>query len=273
MPMRSIWNGGIAFGLVAIPVHLYTAVEEKSLRFNMLHATDHGRIRQKRVCSKCGEEAPWEDIVRGYEYEKDSYVVFNDEELQGLQVDSIRAVDIVTFVPLEEIDPIYFNRSYYVAPEPSGLKAYKLLEKAMSESGLIAVAKVTLREKERLATLRIRDGVFVLETMYWPDEIREAAFDELNKQVEIRSQELKMAQSLIENLTGHWEPEQFEDFYRKRLEEAAQAKIEGREVTVVEEEEAAPVVDLMEALKASVEATKKGSKEKETEKARAKAGG
>lgn len=268
--MRSIWNGAITFGLISIPVRLFTAVEEKDISFRQLHAKDNGRIRYKRTCEVCGEEVPYEDIVRGYEYEKDAYVVFTEEELERIPGDSIKAIDIVSFVPLEEIDPIYFNRSYYVAPEPSGLKAYKLLEKALGDSGRVGVAKVTLREKEYLSTLRIADGVFVLETMHWPDEIREAAFEELNKKVEIRQQELQMAKTLVDNLTDHFDPKQFADAYRDRLEEAAQQKIEGEEVTFAPTKEPAKVADLMEALRASVEATKKSAEEK-PKKAKAKA--
>ncbi|MGH7425167.1 MAG: Ku protein, partial [Candidatus Methylomirabilales bacterium] len=193
--MKSIWNGAITFGLITIPVRLYSAVEEKTLRFHQLHEADHGRIRYKRTCSACGEEVTYESIVRGYEYEKDRYVVLSEEELDRLPEETIRAIDVVSFVPLAEIDPTYFQRSYYVAPEPTGIKAYRLLEQALGESGQVGVAKVTLREKQRLATLRRRDGVFVLETMYWPDEIREPAFEQLDKRVEVREQELAMAKT------------------------------------------------------------------------------
>jgi DNA end-binding protein Ku len=273
--MRSIWNGAITFGLVSIPVGLYTAVEEKSLKFNMLHAKDNGRIRQKRVCTVCGEEVSWDEIVKGFEYEKDHYVVFSEEELDRIPAESIRAIDIVAFVPLEEIDPIYFNKSYYLAPEPTGLKAYRLLERALEDTGRIGIAKVTLRDKERIATLRLRGGVFVLETMYWPDEVREPDFEVLDKEVDIRKQELQMAASLVENLSADFDPSEFEDEYRRRLEEAVQQKIEGQEVAMPSAEEPTPVVDLMEALKASVEATKKGAAKPEKEerpKAKAKAG-
>ncbi|MGH2705384.1 MAG: Ku protein [Actinomycetota bacterium] len=260
--MKSIWNGAITFGLITIPVRLYTAVEEKSLRFHQLHAEDNGRIRYKRVCSIDGAEISFDGIVKGYEYERDRYVVFTEDELDQIPADSIRAIDIVSFVPLSEIDPIYFQRSYYVAPEPSGIKAYRLLEKALSESEQVGVAKVTLREKEHLATLRARDGVFILETMHWPDEIREPEFEELSKDVEIRKQELSMAKSLIENLSDHFEPTAFVDSYRERLEEAVKAKIEGEEVAVAPVKEPTQVLDLMEALKASVEATRAKTKEK-----------
>ena len=254
--MRSIWNGAITFGLISIPVRLFTAVEEKSLKFHQLHASDNGRIRYKRVCSLDEEEVPYDEIVKGYEYEKDRYVVFSDEELERVPSDSIRAVDVVSFVPLEEIDPIYFQKSYYLAPEPTGIKAYRLLARALQDSGRVAIAKFTLREKERLATLRLHDGVFVLETMYWPDEIRGANFEELEKDVEIRPQELAMAKALIDNLTDHFQPDQFTDSYRQRLEAAAEAKIAGQEVAVAPTAEPTQILDLMEALKASVEATR-----------------
>lgn len=253
--MRSIWNGAITFGLISIPVRLFTAVEEKSLKFHQLHGTDNGRIRYKRVCSIDDEEVPYDEIVKGYEYEKDRYIVFTDEELERLPSDSIRAVDVVSFVPLEEIDPIYFQRSYYLAPEPTGVKAYQLLAKALTESQRVGIAKITLREKEHLATLRLRGDIFVLETMYWPDEIREADFTV--SQVEVRPQELAMAKSLIDNLTDHFDPTQFVDSYRQRLEEAAAAKISGQEVAVAPAPgEPTQILDLMEALRASVEATK-----------------
>jgi DNA end-binding protein Ku len=255
--MRSIWNGAITFGLISIPVRLYTSVEEKSLKFHQLHAPDNGRIRYKRVCSVDDEEVPFDEIVKGYEYEKDRYVVFSDEELERLPSDSIRAVDVVSFVPLEEIDPIYFQKSYYLAPEPTGVKAYRLLSQALRESERVGIAKITLREKEHLATLRLRGDVFVLETMFWPDEIREPDFKEIDKKVEVRPQELAMAKSLIDNLTDHFDPEQFVDSYRQRLEEAAQAKIDGQEVAMAPTAgEPSQILDLMEALKASVEATK-----------------
>lgn len=254
--MKSIWKGAITFGLITIPVSLYTAVEEKDFRFNQLHSKDSGRIRYRRICTVCGEEVPYDEIVKGYEFEKDNYVVFTEEEMDQIPADSIKAIDVVSFVPLEQIDPIYFQKAYYCAPEPSGIKAYKLLEKALAESGRVGIAKITLREKEHLSTLRVKDGVFVLETMHWPDEIREPAFEELKKNVELRPQELSMAMSLIENLSDTFQPEQFVDTYRERLEEAVQAKVEGAQVAVSPVREPTQIMDLMEALKASVEATK-----------------
>lgn len=254
--MKSLWKGAITFGLITIPVRLYTAVEEKTLRFNQLHVTDNGRIKYKRVCSVCDQEVPWDEIVKGFEYEKDRYVIFTDEELERVPGDRVRAIDVVSFVPLEEIDPIYFQRSYYVAPEPVGLKAYRLLQQALDKSGRIAVAKVTLRDKEHLGTLRLRGDVFVLETMYWPDEIREPEFEELDKQAEVRRQELDMALALIENLSEHFDPSQFHDTYREKLDEMARSKIAGEEIAVAPAAEPTQVLDLMEALRASVEATR-----------------
>lgn len=271
---RAIWKGAITFGLITIPVGLFSAIEEKDFQFHQLHGKDQGRIRYKRVCSVCGEEVPLDEIVKGYEFEKDNYVVFTPEEMEQIPADSIKAIDIVSFVPLDEIDPIYFQKPYYVVPEPSGIKAYKLLEKAMGDSNKVGVAKITLRDKERLATLRVAGNVFVLETMQWPDEIRPAKFEELDKKPEIRKQEVDMAKSLIENLSDSFHPEEFVDTYRQRLEEAVEAKIEGQEVAVAPVKEPTQVKDLMEALKASVEATKKkassdGEKaEPEKEKAR-----
>lgn len=258
---KAIWKGAITFGLITIPVGLYSAIEEKSFRFNQLHDKDKGRIRYKRVCSACGEEVPYDEIIKGYEFEKGNYVVFSEEELQRLPADSIKAIDVVAFVPLDEIDPVYFDKPYYVAPEPTGLKAYKLLGQAMTGSGRIGIAKITLRDKEHLATLRVRDGVFVLETMHWPDEIRTPQFDELTKEPDIRQQELDMARSLIENLSDSFDPEAFVDEYRERLAAAVQSKVEGMEVAAAPTKEPTQIHDLMEALKASVEATRKQAAE------------
>jgi DNA end-binding protein Ku len=257
--MRPIWKGAISFGLISIPVKLFSAVESKSLKFHLLHEADGGRIKYKRECAKCGKEVTWDDIIKGYEYSKDHYVTFSDEELDALDVESIKAIDVVTFVPLDDIDPIYFNKTYYVVPDASGIKAYQLLAEALEAEGQVGVAKVALRDKEHLSTIRLKDNVFVLETMYWPDEIREGKFEELDKKVKTRDQEVKMARQLIQQLSGEFRPEEFEDEYRTRLQELAEKKVEGEEVTVAAEPEAepAPVVDIMEALKASVSEAKK----------------
>jgi DNA end-binding protein Ku len=260
--MRALWKGAITFGLITIPVRLYSAVQEKSLKFHMLHDEDQGRIKYKRECAKCGKEVSWDDIVKGYEYSKDHYVIFTEDELDALDIDSIHAIDVVSFVPLQDIDPIYFNKTYYVAPEPSGLKAYKLLAEALEAEGQVGIAKVALREKEQLATVRLKDDVFVLETMHWPDEIREPEFEELDKKVSVRDAEVKMARQLVQQLSSDFQPGEFQDDYRAALEALVEKKVEGQEITVAAapSEEPTKVVDLMEALKASVAEAKKNKK-------------
>jgi DNA end-binding protein Ku len=257
---RAMWKGAISFGLVTIPVSVYPATEEKTLRFNQLHDEDGGRIRTKRTCSVDGEEVGYEHIVKGYEYEKDRYVILTDEDFEALPVESSRAIDIQQFVDLEEIDPMQYKKSYYLVPEETGAKAYALLREALNRSGKVGVAKVSFRDKEHLAALRFRDDAFVLETMYWPDEIREADFGGVDVSAKIRPNELEMAQTLIENLTADWNPTEFKDEYREALLRIVEAKINGEEIEVVEPEPTAKVVDLMEALKASVAAAKKEPK-------------
>jgi len=261
--MKTMWKGAISFGLVSIPVRVYTATDEKTLRFNQLHEKDMGRIRYKRVCAKDGEEIPFDEIVKGYEYEKDHYVVLTDEELDSVPVESSRAIDIEQFVDISEIDPVYFKKSYYLAPEETGIKAYSLLREALREGGRVGIAKVSFRDKEHLAAIRLMDDVIVLDTMFWPDEIRPAEFEELDKAVKARPQEVQMAESLIENLTDKWDPTRYSDEYREALLEIVEKKVAGEEIEVVEAPEEAKVVDLMEALKQSVEATK-GTTKKET---------
>src|SRR3989337_1356494 len=213
--MRPLWKGAITFGLISIPVRLYSAVQEKSLKFHLMHEEDGGRIKQERVCSKCGKKLSWDELVKGYEYSKDHYVTFTEDELEGLDVDSIKAIDVVAFVPLTDIDPIYFNKTYYVAPEVAGLKAYRLLAGALEAEGQVGVAKVALRDKEHLATVGLKDDVFVLETMHWPDEIREPEFEELSKRVKVQDSEVKMARQLIQQLSDEFKPEELADEHRQ----------------------------------------------------------
>ena len=255
---RSIWKGAISFGLVTIPVALYTATESKTPKFKMLRGTDHSPIKYKRVAESDGEEVVWDDIVRGYEVEKGKYVVFTDEELEAATAaDGNRLVDVVQFVDESEIDPIYYKSSYYLAPERTGVKAYKILLEALKDKGRVGLAKVSIRDKQQLATVRAKDGVLVMETMYWPDEIREPEFEELDSEVELRKEEVKMAQLLIDGLTAEFDPDAFKDSSREAIEVAAQKKVDGQEIVAPEAPEPTKVVDLLEALKASVEATKK----------------
>jgi DNA end-binding protein Ku len=256
--VQAIWRGAINFGLISIPVRLFSATEEKTLRFNLLHKEDDGRIRNNRTCTVCGKtDLSKDELVRAYEYEKGAYVKFTDEELSNIEVETSHTVEVVHFTPAEQIDPIYYARSYYLAPDELGIKAYALLRKALTDTERVAIAKVAIRDKERLATLRVRDNVIVLETMFWPDEIRAARFPELEGDIDVRDQELKMAQTLIANLTENFDPKQFGDTYREALMAAVQQKIDGKEIVAPAAAEEAPqVVDLTEALKRSLEEVK-----------------
>jgi DNA end-binding protein Ku len=256
--MRPIWKGAISFGLVTIPVGLYSATENKRPKFRQLRKGDHARIRYKRVAETDGEEVAYEDIVKGYEFEKDRYVVFTDEELEAaLTSRGSGTVDVAQFVKEEEIDPIYFRSAYYLAPEKSGVKAYKILLQALKDRDMVGLARVAIRERESPATLRAEDDVIVMETMFWPDEIREPAFEELDEEVEIGAQEVKMAEMIIDNLTASFDPTEWVDASREAVEDLAGKKIKGEEIIAPETPQPTGVVDLMEALKASVEATKK----------------
>ncbi len=270
--MRSIWKGSISFGLVTIPVKLYSATQARDVTFHQVHASDGGRIKYKRTCAIDGEEVQYSDIAKGYELPNGQTVVLTDEDFADLPLTSSKTIDVLEFVPLVEVDPIYFEKSYYLEPEKSGVRPYVLLRDALEESGRVALVKVALRSREALATLRVRNGVFVLETMLWPDEVREPEFSFLDEDIEVRPQELTMAGSLIETLAGEFDPSQYTDAYREALETLIDAKVEGHEVAAPTS--AAPtsgtVVDLMAALRASVEAARSGRAGSDTATAPAK---
>ena len=253
---RAIWKGAINFGLVTIPVGMYTATDNKTPKFKQLRSTDHSPIRYKRVAEADGEEVQWEDIVKGYEFEKDRYVVFTDEELASAHPDSNKLVDVIQFVDEDEIDPMMYKSSYYLAPEKTGVKAYRILEEALKEKGRVGIAKVSIREKQQLATLRAKDGMIVMETMFWPDEVRAAEFEELEADIEVRPEEVEMAATIIDNLTRPFDADEFKDRTREVIEELAAKKVAGEEIVAPTSPEPTKVVDLLEALKASVEATK-----------------
>ncbi|MEV6156185.1 Ku protein [Nonomuraea sp. NPDC052129] len=257
--MRSIWKGAISFGLVTIPVKLYSATEQKDVTFHQVHREDGGRIRYKRVCTVDGEEVPYSDIAKGYELATGEIVVLTDEDFEDLPLSTSRRIDVLQFTPADQIDPIYFAKSYYLEPDGQGDKPYVLLRNALESSGQVAVVKVALRQRESLATLRVRDGVFVLETMYWPDEIRVPDFGFLEEDIEVRAQELKMAESLITTMKADFDATEHHDAYREALQQVIEAKVEGKEVIAPPEgeEEAGPAVDLMAALRASVDAAKR----------------
>jgi DNA end-binding protein Ku len=257
--MRSIWKGAISFGLVTIPVKLYSATEQGDVAFHQVHREDGGRIKFKRVCTKDGEEVPYSDIAKGYELPTGEMVVLTDDDFANLPLTTSRRIDVLLFAPMEQVDPIYFNKSYYLEPETQGAKPYVLLRDALEGSDKVAIVKVALRQRESLATLRVRDGVFVLETMLWPDEVRETDFKFLEEDVDIRPQELQMASSLIESMEGDFDPAEYKDAYREAVQALIDAKIEGKEVVTQEALEEAPAAsDLLSALRASVEAAKKG---------------
>jgi DNA end-binding protein Ku len=256
--MRPIWKGAISFGLVTIPVKLYAATEEKDIRFHLIHKEDGGRIEMKRVCSVDGKEVAWDDLVRGYEVAKGEYIVLTPEEIDEAKPESSTTIDIGDFVELTEIDPIYFEKTYYLEPTDIGSKPYSLLRRALEETERIAVARVTIRTKERLATLRPYDGTLALETMFWPDEIRSTGMLDLpeGKKAQVNSKEMQMARSLIDNLSARFDPTAYRDEYRAALEALIERKMKGEERVARRRKPEPSVVDLMDALRQSVEASR-----------------
>lgn len=252
--MRAIWKGAVSFGLVSIAVKLYSATEEKSIRFHQVHREDGGRIKYQRICSVDGAQVSYDDIAKGYDVGGGEIVVLTDEDFADLPLTTSRAIDVLEFVPAAQIDPILFNKAYYLEPEGTSTKPYVLLRDALAGSDRVAIVKVALRQREQLATLRVHDGVLVLNTMLWPDEVRAPEFAFLDEQVEAREPELAMAASLIDSMTGDFQAEAYTDDYRAALQQVIEAKIEGREVEApAAPEEPAAAVDLMAALRASVE--------------------
>ncbi len=259
--MRSMWKGAISFGLVMIPVKLYAATEQKDIAFRQVHRVDGGRIRFRRVCSIDGEEVPYEDVAKGYELPTGEMVVLTDEDMAELPLPTTRSIEVLHFLPEEQLDPILLNRSYFVEPESAGARAYVLLRDSLERSGKVALAQVALRQRESLATLRSRDGVLVLETLLWPDEIRTPDFAFLEDDVEVRSQELQMAASLIDSMTVDFDPDEYHDSYREALQELVDAKVEGREVVQPEgPSEPVELTSLADALQASLAAARAGSR-------------
>lgn len=258
--MRSMWKGSISFGLVTIPVKLYTATEQKDITFRQVHREDGGRIRFRRVCSLDGEEVPYEDIAKGFELPSGEIVVLTDDDMADLPLPTLRSIEVLYFAPEADIDPILLSRSYFVEPENSGARAYVLLRDAMERSGKVAVVQVALRQRESLAALRSRDGVLVLETLLWPDEVRVPDFGFLEQDINIRTQELKMAASLIDSMSQDFDPEAHHDGYREALTELVEAKVEGRDVIQPQDGKAADdePASLADALKASIAAAKDG---------------
>ena len=250
----SVWKGAISFGLVSIPVRLYSATEEKDISFRQVHRDDGGRIRYKRVCSVDGEEVPYSDIAKGYELPDGEMVILDDEDFANLPISSSRAVEVLSFVPAEQIDAVQMGKPYYCDPTGGDIKPYVLLRDALEQAGRVAVVKVALRQRERLATLRAKDGVLVMQTLLWPDEVRAPKLGFEDENISVRPQELAMAESYIAALSGDFAPDEFSDDYREALQQVIDAKVAGREVTAPAEPAATSgqVVDLMEALRRSV---------------------
>ena len=256
---RPIWSGAISFGLVNVPVKLYSAVSPKDVRFHQIDAKSNSRVRQKRVSSATGEEVPYDQIVKGYELAPDTYVTISPEELDALDPKATKTIDIEDFVDLDMIDPIFYERPYYLVPDKGGTKAYALLREAMRETNKVGIARVVLRTKQYLAAIRPKGDVLVLETMLFPDEV--VPDDELEvprDEVEVSDREQKMARQLIDSLSSEFEPDKYHDEYRERVLELIEQKASGQEIVVEEPtEEPTKVVDLMAALEASLAAVKK----------------
>ena len=253
---RAIWKGAVSFGMVSIPIKLYTATDEKDVSFNLLHKKDGARIKTQRYCPEEEAVVEWGDVVRGYEIAPEQYVIMEPEDFEKVPVDTTHAIEITDFVPAAQIDPIYYQKTYYLEPEKIGGKPFALLREVLKDSELVALAKVTLRQKEQLCTLRVYRNTIALETMLYADEIRGADDLDVPAGVELGEKELAMAKSLVEMLTGDFEPEKYHDAYREALLELIERKAEGHEI-----KRPAPVAgkvtDLMEALRASIDAAKR----------------
>ncbi|VBA61198.1 Non-homologous end joining protein Ku [Mycobacterium attenuatum] len=267
--MRSIWKGSIAFGLVNVPVKVYSATEDHDIKFHQVHAKDNGRIRYKRVCEVCGEVVEYGDLTRAYESDDGQMVVITDDDIATLPEERSREIEVLEFVPASEVDPMMFDRSYFLEPDSKSSKSYVLLAKTLAEAERMAIVHFTLRNKTRLAALRVKDfgkrDVMVVHTLLWPDEIRDPDFPILDKKVEIKPAELKMAGQVVESMAEDFNPDRYRDTYQEQLRELIDAKLEGGEAFTTEEQpteldETEDVSDLLAKLEASVKA-RSGDKE------------
>ncbi|HEY7707914.1 MAG TPA: Ku protein [Gaiellaceae bacterium] len=263
--MRPIWTGAISFGLVSVPVRMYSATESKELRFHFLDRRDLSPIGYEKVSKDTGKTVPPDEIVRGFEIEKGQYVEIEDEDLDRLDIELTHSIDICDFVDLADIDPIYFRKAYYLLPQDEAEKPYRLLVRALDETEKVGIAKVVIRNKQHLAALRAYDGRLVLETMYYADEIRQP--ESVNGKTRLQKAEVDMAKSLVENLSDTFDPEKYDDTYRRELLQLIRDKAKGRDLPEPQKAEGGEVVDLMAALRESVEQTRKrGRKAKRTAK-------
>jgi len=266
---RAIWSGSISFGMVSIPVKLFGATESRDISFNLLHSTCGTRLQQKRWCPTDEVEVPWSETVRGYEYSKGQYIILTEEDFERLPLPSKHTIDLSAFVQEQEIDPVFYERSYYLEPGERAEKPYALLLRALEKKGLTAVASITIRKKEQLCALRPHQGTIMLETLYYPDEVRQERGVDLNS-VKLSDRELEMAFTLIEILQKPFDPSEYQDHYREALAELIEAKLEGKEVVNAPPARESRVLDLADALKRSVEAAKKTAKPKPAARARSR---
>jgi DNA end-binding protein Ku len=266
--VRAIWSGTISFGLVSVPVRMFTATESKELRFHFLHRKDLTPIAYEKVRRDDREPVDPDDIVRGFEIEKGRYVPLEDEDLDRLDIELTHSIDICDFVSLDEIDPVYFRKAYYLLPDQGAEKPYRLLVRALDETEKVGIAKVVIRNKQHLAALRTYQGVLLLETMYYADEVRKPqALDGNIGSTKVQKAEVEMAKSLVDNLSAPFKPDKYDDTYRKELLDLIRAKAKGQKLPEPQEEEEGEVVDLMAALRESVERTKKQRKKRPARKA------
>ncbi|PKW27913.1 Ku protein [Phycicoccus duodecadis] len=256
--MRAIWKGAVSFGLVNVPVRLYSATENHDVQFRQVHREDGGRIRYKRMCSIDGEEVSYDDIAKGYETEDGDMVVLTDDDFADLPSRTSKEIGVTKFVPADQIDPMWLDKSYFLEPDKSATKPYVLLRDALESEKRVAIVTVSIRTRMTMAVLRVRDGVIVMQTMLWPDEVRAAEFAHVQEETHASKQEMDMARMLIDQLAGDYDPGEYEDDYALAVKELVRAKVEGGEVRVaaVEEEESGEVVDLLAALSRSVEKAK-----------------
>ena len=252
--MRAIWSGTISFGLVSVPVRMYSATQSKELKFHFLDKRDLKPIGYDKVRKDTGRSVPQDRIIRGFEIEKGKYVPLEDEDLDRLDIELTHSIDILDFVSLDEIDPIYYRKAYYLLPDEGAEKPYRLLVRALDETEKVGIAKVVIRNKQHLAALRATGGRLILETMYYADEIREP--ESVDGKTKLQKAEVDMATSLVENLSSSFKPDKYDDTYRKELLSLIRAKAKGKELPEPQEQEGGEVVDLMEALRESVEKTK-----------------
>jgi DNA end-binding protein Ku len=269
---RAIWKGSISFGLVNIPIALYPATRGEELKFRLLRKSDLSPVNYKRVAEKDGKEVPWNQIVKGYEYEKGKYVVLKDEDFERVDLEATQTVDIQDFVHQEEIDPIFFYKPYYLEPQRGGEKAYVLLRDALKDSGKVGIAKVVIKTREYLAGVKPEDGVIVLELMHFADELADPGKLNIPKKIEVGKREMNMANSLIDSMSSKWNPEKYKDDYREALMEVIEEKVEAGGKEIEEKPKKAPkptkVIDLVSVLQKSLEQT--GAKKKATAKSRRK---